>query len=64
MISEIDIQHMKEICDRIDTDYLANGKESPFTMEEYFKIMDTCDALIKERQSKIARLFLPLVKWG
>lgn len=63
MISEVDIRDMKEIVERIDDEAIHNGKASPFSDVEYFKIMGMMDALLEERRSKVARLFLPLTKW-
>ncbi len=63
MISEVDIRDMLEIVERVEEDAALNFQASPFTMSEYDKLKSGLETLLRERQSKIARLFLPLVNW-
>ena len=62
MISEVDIRDMKEIVERIDDEAIHNGKASPFSDVEYFKIMGMMEDLLEDRRSKLSRLFIPLTK--
>lgn len=62
-ISEVDIRDMRDTVIRVEEEASLNGRASPFTMEEYMQIIETCNALILEKNKKIPRLFLPQNWW-